>query len=267
MARALWLLDYLTEDGLNPAWVPGWEKRGRDGLDAEVVLGHHIGISGGGVAPGLGIVTNGHGKLRGNALCNVHGARSGRPTVVAAGVAWHAGLGGFAGFTGNRRALGIEAEGTTGEWMSDRQYDGYIRTATSLLRGLRREEGRFATHHDWRFEKPDAWALVHTRGGVNAFRSAIRTRLHPPVQEDDMERRYEVVEVPTVWNGRQSVAVPGYQFEKTGAVTIKANDGGPPVMATVQPWSYAGALMLTFVGLNGEAVPPGRVGVIIGYQP
>jgi hypothetical protein len=67
--------------------------------------------------------------------------------------------------------------------------------------------------------------------------------------------------------GRQIVVPEPYlDFERTGPVSIKANDNGVPVRGTVQTFSYGGVLVLSFVGEGGAPLAPGLVGVVIGYQ-
>lgn len=91
---ALWIPDYLADEGLDPEVLPGFATRGRPGLRARCLVCHHIGLAGPGDSPGLRVVTFGRAGLV-NALCNVHLSFTGRPTAVAANVAWHAGRGGW----------------------------------------------------------------------------------------------------------------------------------------------------------------------------
>lgn len=270
MGRVLWLADYLADEGLNPAVVPGWETRGREGLNAQGVLSHHIGIGGDGNAPGLRAVTYGHGSLKGNALCNVHQARNGRPTVVASGLAWHAGRGGLWGYTGNGSVLGIEAEGTTGQHVSDQQYDMHAGICAALLRGLRKEEGRWATHHDWRSDKPDMWALIHTRGGRPAFRRTLADRhiVMPPngplhdISEDAMFVQIVQVRVGADGSGWTYWA-PG---PKPRPVTASLHGPAPEVdgywYADHQPVASmqerGGRLIVTVDGARPNSVVPVR---------
>lgn len=189
MGDALWLPDTLRDHGLPVRAVPGWETRGMPGLRPRGVVCHHTGATGPGTAPSLRIVTNGRPDLR-NALCNVHLALDGVPTVVAARLAWHAGKGGYRGLTGNASVLGVEAEGTTGVAMPDAETEAYERLVAALVDGLRRHDHiadpLVCAHHEWRAEKPDAWALLHGPGGMDGFRYRVaHITAHPP-QEDDM---------------------------------------------------------------------------------
>lgn len=192
--RCDWLADALSDAGLAFDVIPGAAKRGATGLDPLGVVGHHIGIGGTANAPGLRVVTHGRPDLPGP-LCNVHLARDGHPTVVATGIAKHAGKGGgrgvFAGLVGNSSVLGVEAEGTTGEPMPPAEMDGYERLAAALLDGLRRYEGVanpvLGAHHEWRAEKPDPWGLLHGPGGMEGFRYRVaHVGVAAPTEEDDM---------------------------------------------------------------------------------
>jgi hypothetical protein len=190
--RALWMPDAFRDAGVRFGRVSGWETRGHEGLDAWCVVCHHIGIGGDEESPGLNVVTFGRPGLR-NCLCNIHLSRSGFPTIVASGVAWHAGAGGFRGLRGNPKALGIEAEGTTGQPMSRAQREGYEITVAILLEGIRKDQGWACSHNEWRAEKPDPWGLIHAPGGMVAFRADVaRLLATKPYEEDELtpdERR------------------------------------------------------------------------------
>lgn len=179
---ALWLPDLLRDFGLPVRVVPGWQERGRPGGRFRGVVTHHIGIAGGGDSPGLGVVTHGRPDLR-NALCNVHTSRSGVPTVVAAGVAWHAGTGGYAGLQGNDEVLGNEVEGTTGEPLTSQQRGALPLITAALLEGLRTDETRSCQHYEWApGRKVDLWAVHDPHG----FRLLVGHQLRTHFEEDDV---------------------------------------------------------------------------------
>lgn len=82
--------------------------------------------------------------------------------------------------------------------------------------------------------------------------------------EEDFMRDYVVVDIPDPRpDGAQVVAVPGHRYSKTAAVTIKANDDGRPVHATVQTCAFGDGLLLSFIGFDGKPVPTGKVGVVL----
>jgi hypothetical protein len=81
--------------------------------------------------------------------------------------------------------------------------------------------------------------------------------------QEDLVRNYIVVDVnPPDAKGLQIVGTP-FKFGQVTAVTIKANDGGPPVRAIVEPFAFGDGCALSFVGLDGKPVPAGKVGVIV----
>ena len=91
-------------------------------------------------------------------------------------------------------------------------------------------------------------------------------------QEDDMARHYEIVTVKPPENGMQLVAIKGLRFDQVAGVTLKANDNGAPIHATVQVVKAYNTddLVLSFVGTDidpatgkPKPVPPGNVGVVI----
>jgi hypothetical protein len=86
--------------------------------------------------------------------------------------------------------------------------------------------------------------------------------------QEDFMRKYVIVDIPKPRaDGAQVVGVPGVLYSKTAGATIKANDDGRPVHATVQTCAYVDALLLSFVGLDGGPVPPGKVGVTLALVP
>lgn len=99
--------------GIKVKDVPGWETRGRGVLDPKGLVRHHTASpKSSGTYGSLRVVTYGRSDLR-NALCNWYQPReaAGRELwIVAAGLAWHAGQGGWKGLSGNGSVIGLEAE-------------------------------------------------------------------------------------------------------------------------------------------------------------
>lgn len=134
--------------------VDGWRTRGRAWPKRPTLaIGHHTANPNMGWAPSLGICTNGRGGPNPvpGPLCNglLSRIRSGRYTVfvVAAGVANHAGKGGYAGLTGNSSAWGLEIEnnGTTEAWT---ELDEQV--AACVLAAMLDGSGHIALEHkDW----------------------------------------------------------------------------------------------------------------------
>lgn len=108
-----WLPAVLRAVGLTVNEQPGWQTRGHGDAGAtKGVICHHTAGSLKGNAGSLGIVTNGRPDLPGP-LAQLHLGRDGTFTVVAAGLAYHAGAGKWQGITsGNSSFIGIEAENT-----------------------------------------------------------------------------------------------------------------------------------------------------------
>lgn len=83
-------------------------------------------------------------------LCHLHLTRQGQYRVIAAGVAHHAGGGGWKGLTGNRSVIGIEAANDgRGETWPQVQLDAYDHGAAALLRQLGRNESWLVAHREW----------------------------------------------------------------------------------------------------------------------
>ena len=85
----VWLADVLRAAGLYVVEFPGWRRRGHgDFADLRGVMVHHTGSDTATAAS----IAYGFPELAGP-LSQLHIARDGTVTVVAAGVAWHAGAG------------------------------------------------------------------------------------------------------------------------------------------------------------------------------
>ena len=85
----IWLADVLRAEGLDVAEFAGWQGRGHgDFKDIRGVMVHHTGSDFATAAS----IAYGRPDLPGP-LSQVHIGRTGTVTVVAAGVAWHAGVG------------------------------------------------------------------------------------------------------------------------------------------------------------------------------
>lgn len=126
------LADAARKSGLKVTGVPGWRTRGVGPmLGVKTVTCHHTAGARTGNAPSLNVVTHGRAGLAGP-LCNLHLARDGLVTVVAAGYANHAGQSLATAYT-NRWAIGIEAEATGVDAWPAAQYDAYVRLCRALI--------------------------------------------------------------------------------------------------------------------------------------
>ena len=152
--RLLWLPSVLRAAGLDVETTPGWELRGKDGplapMSPQVVVCHHTAVRA--ATPDSAVANlliKGRPDLPGP-LAHLGLTRSGRYVVIASGVANHAGLGGWAGFTGNRRAIGIEAYNSgLGEPWPTAQLDAYDRGSAAILKHLSLPAARLCGHKEW----------------------------------------------------------------------------------------------------------------------
>lgn len=155
--RATWLADVLRAAGLDVLEEDDWQGRGRDGrlyqLDAQVIVCHHTGS-----APTAGefpsrrqIAYSGNPGVPAPLAQLILGRGTGRWLVVASGVSNNAGRGGWAGYKGNRRTIGIEAEHSGGpnEPWPPVVYDSYARGVSALADQLGLETGRVCGHKEW----------------------------------------------------------------------------------------------------------------------
>jgi hypothetical protein len=127
---------------------------------------------------------NGRSDLAGP-LCNWFLDRNGVCVIVAAGVANHAGAGGFRGVSGNSRAQGCEAEDDgDGNW-APVQLAAYPRVVAAGLSLMGRDASWYCSHRTWapnRKVDPAGISDDWMRRQVQAIFA------HPgrPIQEDDV---------------------------------------------------------------------------------
>lgn len=170
------LIRQLRNKGVKVRTVKGWRSRGVAGtFKPKGVLVHHTGSAkGSGASPALGIVTHGRSDLDGP-LSQIHLSRTAVVTIVAAGRANHAGLGGphegIPKDSGNPYLVGIEAENNgIGEDWSPKMIKVYAITCALLLRKMRRTNRMCFGHKEWTSRKIDP-ANVN----MNKFRERIRS--------------------------------------------------------------------------------------------
>lgn len=160
---ARWLVDALGAAVADAAEVPGWQSRGHGRFaDLRGIMVHHTGFDNATAAS----LATGRPDLAGP-LANIHIARSGTVTVVAAGVAWHAGAGSLpwlpAG-TGNIHTLGIECANTgTSPTAPHRrnwppaQYLALTATCAALCGHLRTPASRVVGHKEYAGRAQGKW--------------------------------------------------------------------------------------------------------------
>lgn len=163
MGNPVWLADVLRAAGLTVVEHPGWLERGHGELgDIRGVMVHHTGSDTATAAS----IADGRPDLAGP-LSHLHIARDGTVTVVAAGVAWHAGAGRFAWLpsnAGNRHTIGIECANTgtaptvrhrTG-W-PDEQYRALVRSCAAVTRFLGLGAARTIGHREYAGRAQGKW--------------------------------------------------------------------------------------------------------------
>ncbi len=159
----VWLADVLRAEGLDVAEYPGWRTRGHgDFEDIRGVMVHHTGSD---YATAASIAI-GRPDLAGP-LSQVHIARDGVVTVVALGVAWHAGIGMYPWLPanmGNWHMIGIECanSGTSPtaphrtNW-PDVQYDALVRSCAAINRRLAQTSSRTIGHKEYAGRAQGKW--------------------------------------------------------------------------------------------------------------
>lgn len=123
--------------GLDVREVAGWQSRGHGGMSGvRSVICHHTAGPRTGDSPSLGVVVNGRSDLPGP-LAQLFLSRSGVVHVVAAGLAYHAGVVFDPAVQGNAWAIGIEAEATGVDPWPPVQYAAYARLCRALIEHYR----------------------------------------------------------------------------------------------------------------------------------
>jgi N-acetyl-anhydromuramyl-L-alanine amidase AmpD len=191
-----WLPDVLKAAGLDVIEQPGWQTRGHGDVGTiKAVLCHHTAGAKDGNAPSLDIVTNGRPDLAGP-LAQLMLARDGTYFVIAAGKAWHAGVGLWHGVQdGNGQMIGIEAENTglanDNPWPPG-QMDAYARGVAAILNHIGAAPIMCAGHLEYALpagRKPDPSFSIGTRNqriaAMVAFRTAVAAAMGQPAPAAD----------------------------------------------------------------------------------
>lgn len=191
----VWLADVLVAEGLDAVEFPGWRNRGHgDFRDIRGVMVHHTGSDHATAAS----IAHGRPDLPGP-LSQLHIARDGTVTVVAAGVAWHAGVGQYPWLPTNManwHMIGIECanSGTSPtaphrtNW-PDAQYDALVASCAAINRRLGQPADRTIGHKEYAGRAQGKWdpgaidmdllrADIQTR--IGDLDSRVRTA-RPPV--------------------------------------------------------------------------------------
>jgi hypothetical protein len=205
MGDPVWLADVLRAEGVATVEYGDWKNHGHgDFGNIWGIVAHHTGASGN---SGAGSIANGRPDLPGP-VSQIYLARNGVASVVAAGIAWHAGSGRWPGIRdngANQVTIGIEADNNGTEGWSAAQYWAYVKVCAAICRRLGVRADRVIGHKEWAGPSQGKW----DPGGIdmNAFRRDIQNQIDggakpppPPVvnQIDEMQR---IIEKSTNWLG------------------------------------------------------------------
>lgn len=159
----VWIADVLRAEGVRLVEFPGWRTRGHgDFKDIRGVMVHHTGSDNASAAS----IAEGRPDLPGP-LSQLHIARDGTVTVVALGVAWHAGIGMYPWVPanmGNWHLIGIECANTgtsptaphRRNW-PDAQYLALVSCCTALNRRLGQNADRTIGHKEYAGRSQGKW--------------------------------------------------------------------------------------------------------------
>jgi hypothetical protein len=159
----VWIADVLAAQGVKLVEYPGWRNRGHGNFkDIRGVMVHHTGSDSATAAS----IANGRPDLAGP-LSQLHIARDGTVTVVAVGVAWHAGVGMYPWLPtnmGNWHMIGIECanSGTSPtaahrtHW-PDEQYFALVNCCAAVNRRLSQTSARTIGHKEYAGRAQGKW--------------------------------------------------------------------------------------------------------------
>jgi N-acetyl-anhydromuramyl-L-alanine amidase AmpD len=159
----VWIADVLAAQGVKLVEYPGWRNRGHGEFkDIRGVMVHHTGSDNATAAS----IANGRSDLAGP-VSQLHIARDGTVTVVAVGVAWHAGVGMYPWLPtnmGNWHMIGIECanSGTSPtaahrtHW-PDEQYFALVNCCAAVNRRLSQTSARTIGHKEYAGRAQGKW--------------------------------------------------------------------------------------------------------------
>lgn len=159
----VWLADVVRAEGVELVEYPGWRSRGHgDFKDIRGVMVHHTGADSASAAS----IAEGRPDLAGP-LSQLHIARDGTVTVLAVGIAWHAGAGMYPWVPtnmGNWHLIGIECanSGTSPaadhrENWPDAQYSALVRCCAAINRRLAQTSARTIGHKEYAGRVQGKW--------------------------------------------------------------------------------------------------------------
>jgi hypothetical protein len=188
-----WLPKALRAAGLTVVEVDGWKTRGHGDMGpVKFVMCHHTAEPiDANTEPAMAILINGRAAVKATKktkaakalpgpLCNLALGQSGTFYMVAAGKAWHAGGGNWAGFTdGNGSSIGIEAENNgLGEPWPEVQMVAYAKGCAAILKYIKASPDMVCGHKEYALpkgRKPDP------SFDMNLFRKRVAKFMDPTV--------------------------------------------------------------------------------------
>ena len=144
----------LEDAGFNVVGYGDWETAGRGDLYPYGMVMHsteHNPKTYDPVRALLRILANGHGSIAGGPIANTATDQSGNIYLIATGVAWHAGKGGWKGLAGNGLVLGNEAIYTAagGYAWTPQHHAAQIALAAEMSREFSFDVDYVCDHKEW----------------------------------------------------------------------------------------------------------------------
>ncbi len=236
-----WLPTVLRAAGLNVVELPGWQTRGQGDVGKiEVLICHHTAEHQGTSEPvEADLIEHGRSDLHG-CLAQLMLGKDGTYYVVAAGLAYHAGQGGWKGITGNAHAIGIEAEndGLKEPWPAV-QMNAYERGSAAILKHLGLGVDMCIGHKEWTPRKSDPdFDMDVFRRGVASLLGAVS----PFVKTTATHAKQPIKPLPVVIASPKTTATPAIPQISIPA-RVSAPVAAPPVgtvpMAPRKPFAPA----------------------------
>lgn len=214
----LFLVELLRAFGVETRELSAWRNRGHG--DFNVIWGvvaHHTG----GNNASAGSIANGSPSLAGP-VSQIHLDRNAVATVVAAGIAWHAGVGSWPGIqTNNANAvtIGIEANSDGVTPWPPKMLDTYYRICAAICWYLGLPASRVIGHKEWG-KVQGKW----DPGLINMadFRNRIQYYIdHPPFLQAPAEPVTEAGEPMAFWETKiGSLVTPGKTFPRKDFIQL-----------------------------------------------
>lgn len=242
MPNAIWLADTLRAEGLKVVELPGWKDNGRGAMgDVRGVLLHHTAGPRNGNAPSLRLVREGRTDLPGP-LSQLHLARDGTVTVIAAGRCNHAGNGLWQGVTaGNSSFIGIEAEnaGDGRDPWPPVQMDAYVRAVAAILRHIGADAVMAAGHKE--YARPKG-RKIDPAFDMIAFRERVELELSGATARPAVPKEKPTRAMLRKGDSGSSVQLLQLALDARGYKLTADGDFGPATFAAVVAYQRANGL-------------------------